>query len=195
MPLCMHEFLEREGKWDVDGQFQLPDLDGIIAGAEVEHDIVDLTSDYYDTAERDLMAHSVLLRRRSGDDDTGWQLKVPAAEGRMELHWPPTDGLPAAVRGLLTGMSLGKDLTSVATIHTVRTRYRLCKPGAGELYAEIADDSVRAWANERLLAWREVEVELGPRTPSIPKGLAERLAAAGARPSRYPSKLAHVLPP
>jgi CHAD domain-containing protein len=191
----MHEVLEREGKWDVDDQFQLPKLRDIFADAEVEHDTVDLTSEYYDTAERDLQTHGILLRRRSGDDDTGWQLKVPAAEGRVELHWPPTDGLPEAVRALLTGTSLGRHLDSVATIHTVRKRYRICNPEGAELYAEIADDSVRAWADERLLAWREVEVELGPRTPSIPKRLTNRLAAAGARPSSYPSKLAHVLPP
>ena len=66
---------------------------------------------------------------------------------------------------------MGKHLTGVATIHTVRNRYRLCKPGGGELYAEIADDSVRAWADERLLAWREVEVELGPRTTTGENGV------------------------
>jgi CHAD domain-containing protein len=191
----MHEVLEREGKWDVDEQFQLPKLHDIFTDAQVEHDTVDLTSEYYDTAERDLQTHGISLRRRDGDDDTGWQLKFPAADGRVELHWPPTDGLPEAVRALLTGASLGRHLDSVATIHTVRNRYRFCKPESAELYAEIADDSVRAWADERLLAWREVEVELGPSTPSMPKRLANRLAAAGARPSSYPSKLAHVLPP
>jgi inorganic triphosphatase YgiF len=34
----------------------------------------DLTSDYYDTPECDLQAHGILLRRRKGNDDTGWQL-------------------------------------------------------------------------------------------------------------------------
>ena len=195
MPPCMQEVLERESRWDVDDRFDLPNLDCIIAGGEVEHDTVDLTSDYYDTAERDLQAHGILLRRRAGDDDTGWQLKIPADGGRAELHWPPTDGLPNSLRELLTGMSLGKDLSNVATIHTVRNRYRIRKPGADELCVEIVDDSVRGWADERLLAWREIEVELGPRTPSVPKRLANRLEAAGARPSRFPSKLDHVLAP
>ncbi len=191
----MHEVLEREDKWDVDDQFQLPDLRDIFTDAHVEHDVVDLTSEYYDTAQRDLQTHAILLRRRSGDDDTGWQVKVPAAEGRVELHWPPTEGLPDAVRELLTGVTLGKRLDTIATVHTVRNRYRLRRAEGGELYAEIADDSVRAWADERLLAWREVEAELGPRSRSVPKRLANRLAAAGARPSTYPSKLAHILPP
>jgi CHAD domain-containing protein len=191
----MYEVLEREGKWDVDAEFQLPDLRGIIADADVVHDTVDLTSDYYDTADRDLLAHRVQLRRRTGDDDTGWQLKVPAGDGRIELHWASAETLPDAAAELLSGMSLGKQLASVATIHTVRNRYRLAERRSGELYAEIADDSVRAWADERLLAWREVEVELGTHAPSIPKRLVRRLTEAGARPSRYPSKLAHVLPP
>ncbi|MUL78107.1 CYTH and CHAD domain-containing protein [Mycolicibacterium sp. CBMA 226] len=191
----MYEVLEREGKWDVDAEFQLPDLHGIIADADVVHDTVDLTSDYYDTADRDLLAHRVQLRRRTGDDDTGWQLKVPTGDGRIELHWASAETLPDDAAELLSGMSLGKQLASVATIHTIRKRYRLAEPRSGELYAEIADDSVRAWADERLLAWREVEVELGTHAPSIPKRLVRRLTAAGARPSRFPSKLAHVLPP
>ncbi|MCX8556551.1 CYTH and CHAD domain-containing protein [Mycolicibacterium mucogenicum] len=191
----MYEVLECEGKWDVDAEFQLPDLHGIIADADVVHDTVDLTSDYYDTAHGDLLAHRVQLRRRTGDADTGWQLKVPAGDGRVEMHWPSTETLPDAAAELLSGMSLGKQLASVATIHTVRDRYRLAEPRSGELYAEIADDSVRAWADERLLAWREVEVERGTRAPSVPKRLVRRLTAAGARPSRFPSKLAHVVPP
>src|SRR3979411_2578823 len=80
--LPMHEILEREVKWDVDAQFHLPDLDNVVAGGRVEHDTVDLTSEYYDTADRDLQAHGILLRRRHGDDDTGWQLKIPATDGR-----------------------------------------------------------------------------------------------------------------
>jgi CHAD domain-containing protein len=191
----MYEVLEREGKWDVDAEFQLPDLHGIVADADVVHDTDDLISEYYDTTDHDLLTHRVQLRRRTGDDDTGWQLKVPAGDGRIEMHWPSTETLPDAAAELLRGVSLGKPLASVATIHTLRNRYRLSAPGADEHYAEIADDSVRAWADEQLLAWREVEVELGTHAPSIPKRLVRLLRAAGARPPRFPSKLAHVLPP
>jgi CHAD domain-containing protein len=60
--------------------------------------------------------------------------------------------------------------------------------------AEVADDHVRASIGDRLLAWREVEVELG--TAELPpRRLTKRLMAAGARPSRYASKLAHAVPP
>ena len=191
----MRELLEREDKWEVDERFDLPRLEDIVAGGRVEHDTVDLTSDYYDTPERDLHAHGILLRRCKGDDDTGWQLKIPTTDGRTELQWPPTDTLPNSVKELVAGVSLGKDVAPIATIHTVRDRYRICDPTADELYAEVADDSVRASAGERLSAWREIEVELGPRASAVPKRLTTRLVAAGAQPSRYPSKLAHVLPP
>jgi CHAD domain-containing protein len=191
----VREVVERESKWDVDERFTFPDLDDIFSGARVDRDTADLTSEYYDTQERDLQAHGILLRRRRGDDDPGWQLKVPASDGRLELRWPITDAPADSLVEMLTGISLGKDLLTVATLHTIRTRYRIRDRKGDELCAEVADDSVRAWVHDRLLAWREVEVELGPATPAVPKRLTKRLLAAGARPSRYPSKLAHVLPP
>jgi CHAD domain-containing protein len=191
----MKKVLDREDKWDVDERLELPDLGDIISGGHVDHDTVDLRNVYYDTPERDLQAHGIQLRRRDGDDDAGWQLTASSTGGPTELRWPPTDAPPAALMELLTGVSLGKDLTSVATIHTMRNRYRIRGPKASEFYAEVADDSVRAWVDERLLAWREIDVEVGPRTPSVPKRLTKRLRSAGARPSRYPSKLSHVLPP
>lgn len=191
----MKGVLDRHHKWDVDGRFVLPDLGDIIVGGQVEHDAIDLRTVYYDTPERDLQAHGIQVRRRDGYDDPGWQLTTSWTAGPTELRWPPTDVPPAAMTKLLTGISLGKPLTSVATIHTVRNRYRIRDPKADELCAEVADDSVRAWADERLLAWREMDVEPGPHTPSVPKRLTDRLRSAGARPSRYPSKLSHVLPP
>jgi CHAD domain-containing protein len=51
---------------------------------------------------------------------------------------------------------------------------------------------VLASIDHRLLAWREIEVELGPAARSMPRRLTERLTKAGATPSRYPSKLARV---
>jgi CHAD domain-containing protein len=191
----MQEVLEREDTWDVGEQFELPDLGDIIVGGHVDRDTVDLTSVYYDTPERDLQAHGILLRRRDGDDDAGWQLKTPATGGRTELRWALTDSPPEALTKMLTGISLGKDLTRVATIHTVRNWYRIRDADAKQLCAEVADDSVHAWSDQRSLAWREIEVEHGRGTHSFFKRLTDRLRSAGARPSRYQSKLSHVLPP
>ena len=60
--------------------------------------------------------------------------------------------------------------------------------------AEVADDHVLASVDDRLLAWREIEVELGPAARSMPRRLTKRLIEAGAKPGRYPSKLARVSP-
>ena len=191
--LPMHQILEREDKWDVDEQFVLPDLDRVVNGATVAHDTVDLVSTYYDTAEGDLRACGILVRRRRGEDDTGWQLKLPAEGGRTELRWPLSEHVPGELTELLIGVTSGLPLSELATIHTVRERYRISDPAGDELLAELVDDHVRASVGDRLLAWREVEVELGS-AEHPPRRLTKRLLAAGARPSRYPSKLAHAVP-
>jgi CHAD domain-containing protein len=191
----MKEVLERECKWEVDDDFVLPGLDDIVPGGEVDQSTVQLTSAYFDTADRDLQAHSLLLRRREGDDDTGWQLKVPDANGRIEIHYPLSDTMPSELSALLRGVSLGKQLLSVATIHTTRKRYRITDPKSHQLVAEIADDHVCAIAGGGTgepIRWREVEVELGPAAEEVPRKLVKHLASAGAKPSRYPSKLARV---
>jgi CHAD domain-containing protein len=188
----MKELLERELKWDVDEQFALPRLDDIMAGADVEHSTVNLDNTYFDTADGDLQTHGVVLRRRDGDDDTGWQLKVPHTEGRVEIRTGLSDTPPTELTELLTGLRLGKPLVNVAKIRTVRDRYRIREPEHHRLCAEVADDHVRASIDHRLLAWREIEIELGPAARSAPRRLLDRLTKAGATPSHYPSKLARV---
>jgi CHAD domain-containing protein len=188
----MDEVLERELKWDVDEHFVVPRLDDIVAGAHVERSTVTLSSAYYDTADGDLQTHGVLLRRRDGDDDTGWQLKVPDTEGRVEIRTALSDAPPPELTDALTGMRLGKPLVNVATIRTTRDRYRITDRRRHRLCAEVADDNVLASIDHRLLAWREIEVELGPAARSVPRRLTERLTRSGATPARFPSKLARV---
>lgn len=188
----MEDVLERELKWDVDEHFELPRIDDIVAGAEVNRTTVTLSTAYYDTADGDLQTHGVLLRRRDGDDDTGWQLKVPDAGGRVEIRTASSGTPPAELTDALTGIRLGKPLVNVATIRTTRDRYRITDRKRDRLCAEVDDDSVLASVGHRLLAWREIEVELGPAARSFPRQLTERLTNAGATPSRYRSKLARV---
>lgn len=189
----MPDTRQRHDTWDVDEWFVFPRLGGVVVNGEIDHDIVDVTNDYYDTREQDLRANGVELRRRDGDDKAGWQLDIPDNGGRTKLRWPLSDAPPAEVITLLTGLTLGKPIDSYATIHTVRDRYRISAREGGELCAEVDDDRVRASVGEKLLAWREVEVEPGARP--VAKRLARRLRSAGALRSRYSSKLAHVCPP
>lgn len=188
----MEEVLERELKFDVDEHFTLPRIDDVVPNVVVEHSTVELRSAYYDTPDGDLQSHGVLLRRRDGDDDIGWQLKVPDAEGRVEIRTELTETPPQELVDALTGIRLGKPLINVATIRTVRERYRTIEPEGHRLCAEVADDRVRASADHRLLAWREIEIELGEGPPALALRLAKQLTEAGARPSRQPSKLARV---
>jgi len=189
----MRKSLECENTWDVDDRFTLPDLDDLVKGGTVDHDTVDTTNTYYDTRDRDLEKHGILLRRREGGDETGWQLKVPSAGGPTEVQWPMSEAPPSEVVDLLTGIRLGKGLFEIANIHTLRERYRINDKRA--LVAEIADDHVTAEADHQHVAFREVKVELGPHTSVTRKRLAQRLVAAGANPSRYPSKLVHAIGP
>jgi CHAD domain-containing protein len=190
----MCDILERQDKFDVDDRFVLPELGDIVVNGEVDHDTIDVTNVYYDTTDHDLQAHGIVLRRKDGDDEPGWQLDIPVSGERTELHWVPSDEPPAEATDLLTGLTQGKSVDSVAKIHTVRERYRITSPKSGRQCAELDDDRVRASVGERLLAWREIEVESSAGARSVTRRLAKRLRAAGAQPSRYASKLAHVSP-
>lgn len=189
----MHELLEREDKWDVSDDFVLPRLHDLIDNGEIDRTTVHLESAYYDTVDHDLQSHGVVLRRRDGDDDTGWQLKVPDSDGRLEIRTSLADAPPSELEQMLIGLTLGKELVNVATIRTVRTRYRIHEPDEKSVCAEVADDQVHASVEHELLAWREIEVEFGSDGRALSRRLAKRLSKAGAKPSRYPSKLAHAI--
>ncbi|WP_216908480.1 CYTH and CHAD domain-containing protein [Nocardia noduli] len=192
----MKEDLERESKWEVDRDFALPTLEELVPKGRVEKTSVQLTSTYYDTDELDLLADNVTLRRREGDDESGWQLKIPHARGRVELGAAVSEDLPSELGDVVRGVSLGKPLHAVTTIYTLRDRHRVLD-ASGELIAEVADDTVEATPSDGsadTFAWREVEIELGPRTERVPAALVDTLARAGARASEYPSKLSRVLP-
>ncbi|MDV6280565.1 CYTH and CHAD domain-containing protein [Rhodococcus jostii] len=196
---------EREDKYDVGADFAVPDLDDLVPpGGRLEEDTVTLDSEYFDTADRDLLRQRVTLRRRTGDTDAGWQLKVPDRKARTEIRVPLTadDTVPGELAALVSGVALGKPVHPVASISTVRLRLRMLDPD-GNLLTEVADDTVRATAAAAAAGdgavaseWREVEVELGERGDGkLLEAIGERLTREGARPSRYPSKLSRALNP
>ncbi|MQY27336.1 CYTH and CHAD domain-containing protein [Nocardia aurantia] len=192
----MRDVLERESKWEVDRDFALPRLDDLLDASRVEETPVELTSTYFDTAEHDLLAHDLTLRRREGDDESGWQLKVPAADGRVEVTAPLSRDLPPELAEIVNGAALGKPLRPIARIHTMRRRHRVLDAD-GQLIVEVDDDVVDTTSADRparAIGWREIEIELGPHTDRVPASFGARLAAAGAHPAAYPSKLSRALP-
>jgi CHAD domain-containing protein len=207
---------EVERKYVADEAFELPSLTELTAGGNgsrdpqiapvVEGDPVRqrLAATYFDTAALDLARSGLTLRRRTGGEDAGWHLKVPAGrDARSEVRHPLGRGVrtvPAALRKMVWARTLGAELRPVAEIVTDRTVRRLVDV-TGHVMAELADDRVTA---RRLLptdglgdaaaaasSWREIEVEdeAGDILPVVDASLrVHRLSEA---PSA--SKLARVL--
>ncbi|QHE70897.1 CYTH and CHAD domain-containing protein [Rhodococcus sp. WAY2] len=196
---------ERDDRYDAAADFGVPDLADVVPpGGRVDEDTVTLHSDYFDTADRDLRAHHVSVRRRSGDIGAGWRLRVPGHKAHTDIRVPPTtgDAVPDELATLVSGVALGKPVHPVATIATARRRHRILDAD-GNLLAEIADDTVRstaaaACAGDAAIAenWREVGVELGAAGDrALLRTIGTRLTRAGARPSRHSSKLSRALAP
>jgi CHAD domain-containing protein len=187
---------EIETKFDVAPDFAVPPLDALAGKhGHVDVDVVHLVSTYYDTEARELLRQRLALRRRLGDADTGWQLKVPASEGRTELRWPPEGDVPPIEMIDLLGPFLhGHPLHPAVTVDTTRARHRLVAED-GSMLAEIAADDVRAideGGGVRAPRWHEVEVELGEGSRDLLQEVGKRLLHAGACPSTSRSKLARA---
>ena len=193
----MQDSTERERKYDVPDAFALPDPATLAPeGGRVEGDVVRLHSTYFDTADHRLIRSGITLRRRTGDADTGWHLKVPAGDARTELHLPDGgDSVPEQFVSLVRGLTNGEPLGVIATLDTERHRHRILDAG-GSALAEVADDTVTAAVvgdGAGVSRWREVEVELGEGDESLLDRSAEWLATAGAEPARSGSKLARAI--
>ena len=197
------ELIETEQKFDVGSGFVLPDLAG--SGASMAPpDIQQLAATYFDTGDLRLAAARITLRRRTGGTDAGWHIKLPvSADTRREVHFPlgpPDEAVPARIVAEVAQWTKGEPLRPVARLETHRTVRRLVDQ-SGQVLAEVADDRVTGsrpdpaepdrWRQAD--AWREVEVELVSGTRELLEAAAGRLKAAGATPSRSPSKLARVL--
>lgn len=191
-------YTEVERKFAVTDDTVSPSFEGLSAVAAVERPgIQKLDAVYFDTPDRDLAAHRITLRRRTGGDDAGWHLKLPAGpDTRTEVRLPlGTDTVPGDLRDVVLAIVRDRPLSPVARISTQRTVEVLHAPDGSEL-AEFCDDRVTASAiGGEEQRWREWELEL--LTSDVPEDLmdrlARRLADAGAQPAAVGSKLARVL--
>jgi inorganic triphosphatase YgiF len=205
----MSEFLEIEQKFDVDTGFERPSfagLAGVSAAAPVLHH---LSATYFDTADQRLAASKITLRRRTGGTDEGWHLKLPEGSGaRREVHAPLGTAereVPEELAARVAEVTGGQPLAPIATLDTERTAVTL-RDDNGVVVAEVADDLVtgrrlpaggdqapEGQAPEKVLRWREVEVEVPTANPALQRAAADVLLGAGARPAGHGSKLARVL--
>ncbi len=197
--MAADRYVEREVKLDVDEAYALPDLGDLVPpGGRLDTVVLNLHSLYFDSAERDLLAARVTLRRRNGGaDDTGWQLKLPTGDARTEVRLPPSSGsaVPKELRDLTAGLRRGRPLRKLANVRVERTAHRILDV-SGAVLAEIADDRVHTTTLDGqavVSAWREVEVELGGGDRAFQRRIEKRLVRAGARPAVSSSKLGRAV--
>ncbi|MGF1661476.1 MAG: CHAD domain-containing protein [Kineosporiaceae bacterium] len=190
--------VEIETTFDVDADLVLPDLgelDGVASVVRVP--TIRLVATYYDTADQRLLRSRVTLRRRTGGSDAGWHLKLPAADGRLEVRLPvgrPATRVPAQLVSLTRSIARRDELRVIARLTTWRSVERLLDAD-GRVLAEVALDDVVAdpvgGASRR--EWRELEVELVEGERVLLDMITDRLAVAGARPAAVQSKIARAL--
>jgi inorganic triphosphatase YgiF len=195
----MTRYQEIERKFDATPGTPLPDLSGTAeaVSAAVESQ---LDATYFDTADEQLAAHRITLRRRTGGDDAGWHLKLPAGQDeRTEVRLPlgeATSTVPVALVREVQAILGDRPLLPIAVLHTTRTERRLLD-AAGNSLAVVADDTVHGQrltdAAAEVSTWREVEVELIEGDRALLDEVSGRLLAAGLTPSGSASKLARVL--
>ncbi|MGW4098181.1 CYTH and CHAD domain-containing protein [Mycobacterium sp. NPDC004974] len=193
-------YTEIERKFAVTENTVSPSFEGLSAVAEVARaEIQHLDAVYFDTPNRDLAAHRITLRRRTGGPDAGWHLKLPAGvDTRTEVRTPlgtATDTVPEDLRDIVLAIVRDRPLAPVARISTQRS-VEVLHGADGVALAEFCDDRVTASAiGGEEQRWREWELEL--LTADVPDDLMDRLtnrlADAGAKPAGHGSKLAKVL--
>ena len=83
-----------EQRLRVHALFRLPVLDGVLSGiakVEVRRPLT-VTEVYHDTDDLRLFRSGVTLRRIEGGPDEGWELSLPAEDGRDDLRLPLSAG-------------------------------------------------------------------------------------------------------
>ena len=144
--MTMSSVTERELKFDVRPDFVLPDLSDELADVErTDHELQQIVSEYFDTADYALLRASMTLRRRTGTSDVGWQLKVPEPPFREEIRAPINGAqVPDDLTRILQGVTRNQPLIPVSTLITHRSVLRLID-SAGRPLAEVDDDLVEAF--------------------------------------------------
>jgi CHAD domain-containing protein len=191
-------FREVERKYDVTGVTvpALTNVDGVASESPQAEEELDAV--YYDTEDLRLIRGGITLRRRSGGDDAGWHLKLPAgADTRDEIRLPlgePDAQVPEELAGLVRARTRGNALRPVVHMHTVRRRRWLLDEG-GERLAEVAADLVRAdlMNGSESVTWEEVEVEISAGDTGLLDAVDARLRKAGARRAATGTKLERAL--
>ena len=195
-------YLEVERKFEVVESTVSPSFEGLSSVSRAERSpSQQLDAVYFDTPGHDLAVHHVTLRRRTGGNDAGWHLKLPAGpDARTEVRAPlgdasDADAVPEELLDVVLAIVRDRPVRPVARITTSRT-VDVLYGHDGLALAEFCDDQVTAQAgpdgDEQ--RWREWELELAEGADrDLLDRLTNRLLDAGAMPAGHGSKLARVL--
>jgi CHAD domain-containing protein len=195
-------YLEVERKFEVVESTVSPSFEGLSSVSRAERSpSQQLDAVYFDTPGHDLAAHHVTLRRRTGGNDAGWHLKLPAGpDARTEVRAPlgddsDADAVPEELLDVVLAIVRDRPVRPVARITTSRT-VDVLYGHDGVPLAEFCDDQVTAQAgpdgDEQ--RWREWELELAEGADrDLLDRLTNRLLDAGAMAAGHGSKLARVL--
>lgn len=176
---------EREVKLSASDRFELPDLDGLLAGvAATAREDERLSTTYLDSDDYRLARWGLSFRHRAGQ---GWTVKLPGEESgallvcdeivfKGGLRQPPQEAVD-----LVTGYLRKAELRPQVRLRTLR-RGVLLHDGHGRLVADVVDDDVSVLRGRRVATgFRELEVETTPHTPpGLLDAIIDRLRAAGA---------------
>ncbi|HEY7196105.1 MAG TPA: CYTH and CHAD domain-containing protein [Gaiellaceae bacterium] len=185
----MRVTLEKELKFDVDGAFAMPELDGETLDALV------FTSTYFDTADRRLLNAGLTLRRRVTDRRGLWQLKLPVGADRHELEQPGGPaGPPREITDLIVALTQGRGLTRLTKLRTRRSGVRVRSPNGTT--ADVLLDDVSVLDDRRVVdKFREVEIEVDGDDDDLVTALRKELRRAGAKARDLRPKLVRVIGP
>jgi CHAD domain-containing protein len=177
---------EHERKLEAPEGFELPEL----GGAPLEPRV--FTSVYYDTEDGSLTRSGITLRRRTEHGRSVWQLKLPAAEARLELEEPggPAEPPVEIARLLVAHLRHGP----VEPVAELRTRRRGALVTRNGTTAEVTIDAVAVMDALRVVStFVEVEIELRTGDPRQLREIALELEGAGATSTDGTPKLFRVL--
>jgi CHAD domain-containing protein len=176
---------EREVKLSADGDFQLPDLNGLLDGvAASPRKDERLSTVYFDSDDLRLARWGLSFRYRDGQ---GWTVKLPGEDSGMLLvrdevvfEGAPRTPPPGAV-DLVKAYLRHAELRPQVRLRTLR-RGVLLHDAQARLLADVVDDAVSVLHGERVVdRFRELEIETTDATPpGLLKAVIARLRAAGA---------------
>ena len=185
---------EREMKFDVSEDFEMPPLEAV-----VNESTVSLLATYWDTPDFRLFrwGHTLRYRHAADGSEDGWTLKLSAPRQRprrgstdvLDRTEISVDGLsaipPLEVRSLVSGVIRRARLAPIARIETTRRSLVIEGGRDGADAVQVSDDTTLSTVEGvPRPSFRQIEIEALNRTStSMLDGVARRLTYAGAIPT------------